>query len=39
MEAEDLKPFAGYWAQAFLLILDETEVGVPKKKKRFFKTL
>ena len=31
-----LEPFAGYWAQAFLLILDETEVGVPKKK-AFFK--
>lgn len=31
-----LEPFAGYWAQAFLLILDETEPGVPKKK-AFFK--
>lgn len=31
-----LEPFAGYWAQAFLLILDETEAGVPKKK-AFFK--
>ena len=33
---ERLEPFAGYWSQAFLLILDETEVGVPKKK-AFFK--
>jgi hypothetical protein len=31
-----LEPFAGFWAYAFLLILDETEVGVPKKK-AFFK--
>ena len=30
--------FAGNWVQAFLLILDETEVGVPKKK-TFFKFL
>ena len=28
--------FAGYWAHAFLLILDETEPGIPKKK-AFFK--
>ena len=28
--------FEGYWAHAFLLILDETEAGVPKKK-AFFK--
>ena len=27
--------FAGYWAHAFLLILDETEVGVSKKKAFF----
>ena len=31
-----LEPLAGYWAQAFLLILDETETGAPKKK-AFFK--
>ena len=31
-----IEPFAGYWAHAFLLILDETEAGVPKKK-AFFK--
>lgn len=30
--------FAGNWAHAFLLILDETEAGVPKKK-AFFKFL
>ena len=31
-----LEPFAGHWSHAFLLILDETEAGVPKKK-AFFK--
>ena len=31
-----LGAFEGYWAHAFLLILDETEAGVPKKK-GFFK--
>ncbi|MXV73228.1 hypothetical protein F4Z99_02985 [Candidatus Poribacteria bacterium] len=30
-----LEPFAGYWAHAFLLILDETDAGAPKKKAFF----
>ena len=36
VDSGTLGAFEGYWAHAFLLILDETEAGMPKKK-AFFK--